>query len=265
MWRLGSRLAGKKVVVIGAAGNLGPVWVDALLAEGADVVGCGLGVHSDPILEKLMSQHGEKLDVFDVDLGDAKLVGNEALLAALSTGEVHGIVLNAGIDSVPGSGKTALTDYSFDDWHSMFAVNVFGVVSLLNLLIPYLAPSSSVVTVGSMYGVVSPKPDLYSHFNEGQGSMKNPAYGASKAALLALTKQYATYLAPQGIRLNMLTLGGVRAGQDEEFVAKFEAHVPQGRMVPSEELPGALLFLLSDDSLSMTGQNVIVDGGYTTW
>jgi enoyl-[acyl-carrier-protein] reductase (NADH) len=63
----------------------------------------------------------------------------------------------------------------------------------------------------------------------------------------------------------MLTLGGVAAGQDEEFVSKFTQHVPQARMVPREELPGALTFLLSDDSLSMTGHNLIVDGGYTTW
>jgi enoyl-[acyl-carrier-protein] reductase (NADH) len=62
-----------------------------------------------------------------------------------------------------------------------------------------------------------------------------------------------------------LTLGGVAAGQDSQFVAKFEGHVPQGRMVPREELPGSLVYLLSDDSLSMTGQNLIVDGGYTTW
>jgi enoyl-[acyl-carrier-protein] reductase (NADH) len=63
----------------------------------------------------------------------------------------------------------------------------------------------------------------------------------------------------------MLTLGGVEAGQDPEFVRKFERHAPQERMVPRQELPGAMVFLLSDDSLSMTGQNVMVDGGYTTW
>ena len=116
-----------------------------------------------------------------------------------------------------------------------------------------------------MYGVVSPKPALYAHFNEGAGSMKNPAYSASKAALLAVTKQYATYLAPEGIRVNMLTLGGVAAGQDAQFVTKFVQHVPQGRMVPREELAGALVFLLSESALSMTGQNLIVDGGYTSW
>jgi NAD(P)-dependent dehydrogenase (short-subunit alcohol dehydrogenase family) len=63
----------------------------------------------------------------------------------------------------------------------------------------------------------------------------------------------------------MLTLGGVAAGQDPEFVSKFVDHVPQGRMVERDELPGALIFLISDDSSAMTGHNLVVDGGYTTW
>jgi NAD(P)-dependent dehydrogenase (short-subunit alcohol dehydrogenase family) len=206
-----------------------------------------------------------RLSLVDLDIAQPGLPGFDAVVESLAPGSVHGVVLNAGIDSVPGTGKTTLADYSFDDWQSMFAVNVFGVVGVLNSLLPYLANPSSVVTLGSMYGVVSPKAEMYAHFSEGTGSLKNPAYGASKAALLALTKQYGTYLAPKGIRVNMLTLGGVAAGQDSQFVAKFEGHVPQGRMVPREELPGSLVYLLSDDSLSMTGQNLIVDGGYTTW
>jgi NAD(P)-dependent dehydrogenase (short-subunit alcohol dehydrogenase family) len=166
---------------------------------------------------------------------------------------------------VPGTGKLALTDYTFEEWRQLFDVNVFGVVNFLNAMVPHLANPSSVVTVGSMYGVVSPNPALYSHFNDGRGSTKNPAYGASKAALLAIAKQYGTYLAPQGIRVNVLTLGGVAAGQDPTFVSHFTDHSPQGRMIPREELTGSLVYLLSDDSLSMTGHNMIVDGGYTAW
>jgi NAD(P)-dependent dehydrogenase (short-subunit alcohol dehydrogenase family) len=265
MWRLGSRLDGKTVVIVGAAGNLGPVWVRSVLSEGARVIACGLGTQSDSALAELGTTHPEKLSLIDLDIAGLNTSGFEEFVSQLAGGQIDGLVLNAGIDSVPGTGKSALSDFSFDDWQGLFDVNVFGVVSFLNKAMPYLANPSSVVTLGSMYGVVSPKADLYSHFSDGAGSMKNPAYGASKAALLAVTKQYGTYLAPAGVRVNMLTLGGVAAGQDAEFVSKFENHVPQGRMVPREELPGALLFLLSDDSLSMTGHNLVVDGGYTTW
>lgn len=263
--RLASRLQGKTVVVVGAGGNLGPVWVKSLLGEGAGVIACGLGANEDPALVALGADSGGALRVIDIDIAAPGGVDVTEIVKDLEPQSLSGVVLNAGIDSVPGSGKVAIGDYSFEDWQSVFQVNVFGVIAVLNALLPYLANTSSVVTLGSMYGVVSPKPAMYSHFNDGAGSMKNPAYGASKAALLAVTKQYATYLAPQGIRVNMLTLGGVAAGQDEQFVSKFTQHVPQARMVPREDLPGALTFLLSDDSLSMTGHNLIVDGGYTTW
>ena len=263
--RLSNRLTGKTVVVVGAGGNLGPVWVTALLSEGAHVIAAGLDAIRDETLASLASVHAGELDVVDLDISDPGGVGAKALVGDRGLRSIHGVVLNAGIDSVPGTGKVALAGYSFSDWQQVFDVNVFGIVSTLNALIPYLANPSSVVTLGSMYGVVSPKAPLYDHFNDGAGSVKNPAYGASKAALLSVTKQYGTYLAPQGIRVNMLTLGGVAAGQDTEFVSKFVEHVPQGRMVERDELPGALVFLISDDSSAMTGHNMIVDGGYTTW
>jgi NAD(P)-dependent dehydrogenase (short-subunit alcohol dehydrogenase family) len=179
--------------------------------------------------------------------------------------ELDGVVLNAGIDSLPGSGRTRLQDYELADWQRVFSVNVFGVVGVLNAVIPALSASSSVVMLGSLYGMVSPKPALYSHFNNGQGSLKHPAYGASKAALVAVAKQYGTHLAPHGVRVNTLTLGGVAADQDAEFVEKFETHVPQGTMLSREDIVGAMMFLLSDESRAMTGQNVIVDGGFTAW
>ncbi len=263
--RLVSRLEGKTVVVVGAGGNLGPVWVESLLAEGADVIACGLGATKDPALVSLSAASGGALRVADLDIAGPGGVSVRAIVGDLQPQSISGVVLNAGIDSVPGSGKMAIDDYAFEDWQSVFQVNLFGVIAVLNSLLPYLANPSSVVTLGSMYGIVSPKPAMYSHFRDGAGSIKNPAYGASKAALLAATRQYATYLAPKGIRANMLTLGGVAAGQDEQFVSKFTQHVPQARMVPREELPGALTFLISDASLSMTGHNLIVDGGYTTW
>ncbi len=262
---LASRLNGKTVIVVGAGGNLGPVWVRALLAEGAHVIAVGLDASRDSSLTKLISAHADLLEIADLDISDPDGVDAKALVGGHGLGSINGVVLNAGIDSIPGAGKEALADYSFSDWQQVFDVNVFGVVSALNALVPYLSNPSSVVTLGSMYGVVSPRVNLYDHFNDGAGSIKNPAYGASKAALLAATKQYGTHLAPKGVRVNMLTLGGVAAHQDREFVAKFVHQVPQARMVERDELSAALIFLISDDSSAMAGHNLIIDGGYTVW
>jgi len=263
---LPERLTGKTVLVVGADGNLGPLWVEAALAEGASVLGIGLSASTDPALAALAKTYSG-LSFADVDISQQLTL--EGLASSLGHTpkdlSIDGIVLNAGIDSVPGSGRENLEDYEIAEWQRVFSVNVFGVVGILNTVIPVLSNPSSVVMLGSLYGLVSPKPALYSHFNDGKGSLKHPAYGPSKAALVAVAKQYGTHLATNGVRVNILTLGGVAAGQDPQFVEKFEAHVPQGTMLSREDLTGAMMFLLSDESRAMTGQNVIVDGGFTAW
>ena len=260
------RLSGKTVLVVGADGNLGPLWVEAALAEGASVLGIGLRASTDQALARLATTYSG-LRVADVDISEH--VDLDALASSLGLMardmSIDGVILNAGIDSLPGSGRENLEDYDIAEWQRVFSVNVFGVVGVLNTVIPVMNNPSSVVMLGSLYGLVSPKPALYSHFNAGKGSLKHPAYGASKAALVAVAKQYGTHLAPQGVRVNTLTLGGVAAGQDPEFVEKFEAHVPQGTMLARDDLIGAMTFLLSDESRAMTGQNVVVDGGFTAW
>lgn len=261
------RLTGKTIVVVGAAGNLGPRFVDALVNEDATVIALGLGVDADTALSRARTSSPEHVVLGELDITEeTTLQGlSQACGKDLTAGSIHGVVMNAGIDSLPGSGKVSLADYDMAEWERVFRVNVFGVVGILNTLLPALANPSSVAFLGSLYGIVSPKPALYSHFNDGAGSLKHPAYGASKAALVALGRQYATHLAPQGVRVNTLTLGGVEAGQDPEFMTKFGQHMPTGQMLSVADVLGPLVFLMSDDSLATTGHNLVVDGGFSAW
>ena len=260
------RLQEKTVLIVGADGNLGPVWVNALLEEGASVLGLGLQATEEPQLQALVEQ-GMSLVLGDIDLSHPVVLQDieRSLGISLAEASLDGVVMNAGIDSVPGQGKTSLIEYDRAEWSRVFDVNVFGIVDVLNSVMSSLATPSSVVMLGSMYGMVAPNSHLMSHLDSGKGQVKHPAYGASKAALMAVARQYGTNLAQQGVRVNTLTLGGVRAGQDAEFREKYSAMVPMGRMLELDELTGAMLFLLSDDSRAMTGQNVVVDGGFTAW
>ena len=121
--------------------------------------------------------------------------------------------------------------------------------------------TGSIVNIGSIYGMVAPDFSIY------QGTkMTMPAeYSAIKGGLLNFTRYLATYLAPHGIRVNAVSPGGIKNGQDPKFVRNYCRRVPLGRMAAPEDVSGAVVFLASDASRYITGQNIAVDGGWTAW
>ena len=141
----------------------------------------------------------------------------------------------------------------------------------LNLTVPFLLTQScaealaqsghgSVINVASIYGVLGPDMSLY----EGT-PMGNPAaYAASKGGLLQLTRWLSTVMALQ-VRVNALTPGGIMRGQPASFQERYVKRTPLARMGTEEDMMGAAAYLASDLSAYVTGQNIIVDGGWTAW
>jgi NAD(P)-dependent dehydrogenase (short-subunit alcohol dehydrogenase family) len=234
-------LAGRLAVVTGARGTLGPVWTSALAGAGATVVG------------------------IDLQAGDGVLQGDvtdraslERVLAELM--REHGppsvLVNNAGIDVPPGGAD----DSGFRD---TLEVNVAGVFNATEVFGQAMcaAGRGSIVNIGSLYASIAPIPALYDHLDP--PFTKPAAYGASKAAVVNLTRYYARLWGPHGVRVNALSPGGVRGGQDGEFVRKYSERVPLARMAEPADLAGPLLFLASDASAYVTGHELRVDGGFT--
>jgi NAD(P)-dependent dehydrogenase (short-subunit alcohol dehydrogenase family) len=229
-------LAGRVAVVTGALGNLGPVWSAALADAGASVVG---------------------LDVRDGDgVVQADVTDRAALERVLAdVGAPSILVNNAGIDAPPGGDE--------GEFGRTLDVNVKGVYNATQVFGRAMceAGGGSIVNIGSLYASLAPIPALYDHLDP--PFTKPAAYGASKAAVVNLTRYFARLWGPYGVRVNALSPGGVHGGQDDEFVRKYSERVPLGRMAEPDDLVGALLFLASDSSAYVTGQELRVDGGFT--
>lgn len=241
--------------MFGSTGNLGPIWVEAAKEQGWNVIGLGLVLPQEKDSANLDSTYLFDLSNFD-EINLSKL---------LLTYEPHAVIFNSGIDSPPGQGSQDIQSFELSSFYSIFEVNFFGFIKIMSVILSQSIKPQNIIVVGSMYATLSPNFNLYSHFNNNQGSLKHPGYGASKAALKSIVKQYAATLAKDGIRVNMLSPGGVQGNQDVEFIRKFSDRTPMARLAKPHELKSAMKFLLDDDNSYLTGQNIDVDGGYNLW
>lgn len=265
------RLDGRVAVVTGASGKLGPIWIDALLDAGAVVVGLDLeSALGRPEVQALQAAHGPaRLGVIAADV--TRRPSLEAACAAVvaERGAPSVLVNNAGIDQPPAAGasRMRMEDVGVEVFRAIFEVNTFGAFQATQVFGREMikAGRGSIINIGSLYASVSPDLRFYDHLEGDPPFLKPPAYGASKAALVNLTRYLSTVWAPHGVRVNALSPGGVAGGQDEEFRRKFCARVPLARMAQPEDLIGPLQFLASDASAYITGAELVVDGGFTVW
>jgi NAD(P)-dependent dehydrogenase (short-subunit alcohol dehydrogenase family) len=262
-------LSGKSAVVTGAFGKLGPVWCESLLIAGANVVGIDLpsAVESAAATE-LATRFGKRMTFLRADVTNRKSLeaARDRCGAAGITPNV--LVNNAGIDQPPGVGeRRRIEEIPAEAFTRVLEVNVTGAFLAAQVFGPAMidARYGSIINIGSLYASVSPDPRFYDHIVGEVPFTKPPAYGASKGALLNVTRYLATHWGGSGVRVNMLSPGGVEGGQDPDFKSKFTARVPLGRMAVSDDLVGPLIFLASDASRYVTGTELRVDGGFTAW
>lgn len=258
---------GRVAVVTGAAGTLGPVWVRTLLGAGATVAMIvEPGRATTPELTELRNH--PRVVTVDADVTVREDLERARHQITAVHGEVDILVANAGRDHPPvADDAPRLAALRTGDVAGIVGANVLGTLLTISVFGGAMADAGrgSVVLIGSQYSVVAPRPYLYDHMGGETPFMKNPAYGASKAAVVNLARYFGAHWGPAGVRVNALSPGGVLGTQDSTFVKKFSREVPLGRMLEADELRGPLLFLVSDASSFVTGAHLVVDGGYTIW
>ena len=264
-------LKGKKAVVTGGAGILGRHFCAGLAEAGADVAVVDL--HREPAEElaaSLADQYGVRCIGVACDVSSPESVRSMVNRVVEEFGEITVLHNNAASKSADLDAFFApFEEYSLEEWRRIMSVNIDGmflVAQAVGAQMVRQGKGGSIVQTSSIYGVMAPDHRIYEgSFYLGRQISSPAVYSASKAAVVGLTKYLATYWADRGIRVNTLTPGGNESGQNDEFKKRYSARIPLGRMGNPPEMVGALLFLASDASSYITGQNIMVDGGLSAW
>lgn len=253
-------LTGRTALITGASGWLGGALAEALAEAGASVVVSSReGSRAEEVAARLpvvgeARHHGIGLDQME---GDSTAAGFEAAVTA-----------SGGIDILVNNGHEPnaadLTNVTREEFARTLhnATGWFDLARRFRDHVVGRAGTGSVIMIGSMYGLVGSYPDAY----EGVAPASPVAYHALKGGIVQMTRHLAVYWAPEGIRVNCLSPGpfpGPKASP--EMVERLKEKSPMKRMGRPEELKGAIVFLASEASSYLTGQNLVIDGGWTAW
>ena len=269
-------LEGKTAVLTGASGFLGRTFALALLANGARVVALGRSDRLKKEAETWANQFGEdKIQVAQIDMYDVAALNTLCDQIASEDRSIDILINNAHeLGSATGFNvpEGSLENSTFDQWQRNLQGGVYWAVQTTQRLGVRMKEQrrGSIINIATMYASVAPRPQLY----EGTTSLNPPGYSASKAALAAFTRYTASFWGTSGVRANCISPGpfsnteDVGTGQnaveeDSPFVTKLKGYTVLNRIGRPLELCGALLFLASDASTYVTGQNLNVDGGWT--
>lgn len=247
-------------MVTGASGKLGALIVDGLVASGKSVVAVG---RSLPRLAEAAGRHPTwhgKVRALECDVSQADARATLLRVLAMEGIQVAGVIHAArdrSLLSVPESG--VVESAKFEELLRGEVVAPYQLT--LEVLERFAGLLTRVIFIGSQYGVVAATPHLYS-----RPQTESPIhYSVAKAALHHLARELAVRLAPRGVTVNGVVYGGVEGRVDAEFQARYSRLCPMGRMLRDCEVFGPVGFLVSEASSGMTGQLLVVDGGWTVW
>jgi NAD(P)-dependent dehydrogenase (short-subunit alcohol dehydrogenase family) len=264
-------LSGKVAVVTGAAGILGQHFCAGLAGAGAYVA--LIDIQEEKANEAAMAlskSYGVKAIGYGCDVSNSASVKRTIGRVITDFGKIDILHNNA-------AGKSdnlvdffaPFEEYSLEQWRQIMSINLDGmflVAQAVGKQMVAQGTGGSIIQTASIYGVRAPDQRIYEGSLYLDRKINTPAvYSASKAGVIGLTKHLAAYWAEKNIRVNSLTPGGVESGQNEQFKKNYSARVPMGRMAKADEMVGALLYLASNASSYVTGQNIIVDGGLDCW
>jgi|TARA_B100001093_G_scaffold419672_1_gene411298 NAD(P)-dependent dehydrogenase (short-subunit alcohol dehydrogenase family) len=158
--------------------------------------------------------------------------------------------------------------FKYKKWKEIMSVNIDGSYLLSQAVSKVMikSKSGSIINIASIQGILGNDDRIYKGSKFKGVQMNSPAvYSTSKAALIGLSRYLATYLGKFNIRVNSISPGGIRSSQNLRFLKNYSSKVPMKRMGEQKEITSTVLYLASSESSYITGQNIVVDGGYSIW
>ncbi len=267
-------LKDRVAIVTGGVGLLGAEFCKTLAEAGAAVAVVDLNGEAADKVANVLVKDGYKAMGFTVDITKPDSVNAMVNAVIENFGRLDILVNSAALDpkfdpdaAAKGIAPGAFEDYPLEQWNAALNVNLTGMFLVTQACVKQMnaqGKKGSIINICSTYGLNGPDQRLY--IKDGKRVAFKPVYyTTTKAGVMGFTKYLAAYYAETEIRVNALTPGGVFNNHEDYFVKNYSAKTILGRMAKKDEMNGALLFLASDASSYMTGNNVIVDGGWTAW
>ena len=262
------------ILITGSSGLLGSTYCKYFLKQGAHVIGIDKSIDYKKF--NLLSSEKKNLSLFECDITNEQQIKDLFKKNSKKFNKLTVLINNAAyLKQISSKNESDFyKDFlksSKSDWEDFIAVDITGSLLISKYCIPIMKKNhgGKIVNISSIYGILSPDQRLYESIgNNGKRKSKiqKPiGYSISKSAIINLTRYLSTLYAKNNIRVNTLTLGGVYAKNPKSFVKAYSSRTPLARMAYKEEYCGPLHFLISDASSYMTGSNLIVDGGWSSW
>jgi len=269
-------LTGKVAIITGGGGMLGRNHAEAIAEMGGIPVLVDIdGDRAKAVASDITAGYDVKSLGLQCDITKPEAV-SEALSAVLeSLGQVDILINNAANNpTVEGDNAsdvqwTRFENFPLDVWRNDLEVTLTGAMLCSQIIGSEMARRGKgvILNIASDLGVIAPDQRIYRQpgLPEDQQPVKPVSYSVVKTGLIGLTRYLATYWAKDGVRANSISPGGVYTNQDSDFVERLTNLIPLGRMANQDEYRAAIVFLVSDASSYMTGANLSIDGGRTTW
>lgn len=261
-------LSGKVIVLTGSAGRVGSRFSEVLSAAGANVVLVDIDMERNTKLEKSLKQkyHVEPFAV-NCDISVPNQVKELVKRILQKYKKIDGLINNAHFVPREHPQKNApFESYPFELWDKSITINHRGLFLCTKEIGKVMSKQKNgvIVNISSIYGIIGPDQRIYD-----KSGLNSPAfYSFTKGGMVNLTRYLASYWHGKNIRVNTLTLGGIfdeKLHTNKKFVKNYAEKTIIGRMSNKEDYDGAILFLISDASKYMTGANLVIDGGWSSW